>query len=93
MPHLELGQILVVLAFLGVLMGAQFYIRRNRESLRIRLVAKSRLQVLETLAIGTGERILLVSIDGKECLIHSARSGSALIVLNKSAEAAQCATR
>lgn len=91
MPHLELGQVLVVLGFLGVLMCVQLYVRRNRESLRMRLAAQSRLQVVETLAIGAGERILLVSIDGQDCLVHSARNGSALVVLTKRAEEDQCA--
>jgi flagellar biogenesis protein FliO len=93
MPQFEVGQVLVVLGFLGVLMGVQFYVRRNRDSLRMRLAAKSRLQVIETVAIGAGERLLLVSIDGQDCVVHSARSGSALIVLNKRMEEDQCAAR
>jgi hypothetical protein len=51
------------------------------------------LQVIESLAIGAGERILLVSVDGKDCLVHSARSGSALVVLKERAEETQCVER
>ncbi len=93
MQQFELGQVLVVLAFLGVLLCVQLYVRKNREGLRLRLAAKSRLQVIESLAIGAGERILLVSVDGNDCLVHSARSGSALVVLKERAEATQCVER
>jgi flagellar biogenesis protein FliO len=59
----------------------------------MRLAAKGRLQVIESLAIGAGERILLVSVDGNDCLVHSARSGSALVVLKERAEEIQCVER
>jgi len=71
---------------LGVLFGAQYILRRNRLALRARLAPKGRMQLIETLGLGTGERLLLVSVDGKDCLLHSARNGSSLVLLNKSAE-------
>ena len=86
MPLVETGQIATVLGFLGVLFGAQYILRRNRLALRARLVPKGRMQLIETLGLGTGERLLLVSVDGKDCLLHSARNGSSLVLLNKSAE-------
>lgn len=86
MPFVELSQVLVVLGFLGVLFALQHLVRRNREGLRGRLIAEKRLQLIEALAVGTGERILLVSLDGRECLVHSARNASSLIVLEKRTE-------
>ena len=86
MPLVETGQIATVLGFLGVLFGAQYILRRNRLALRARLAPKGRMQLIETLGLGTGERLLLVSVDGKDCLLHSSRNGSSLVLLNKSAE-------
>jgi flagellar biogenesis protein FliO len=90
MPLVDIGQILTVLGFLGVLFAAQYVLRRNRAGLRARLAPKGRLQHLETLGLGTGERLLLLSVDGRECLLHSGRSGSSLVLLEKTTEAEPC---
>lgn len=87
MPLVETGQIVTVLGFLCALLGAQYVLRRNRLGLRARLASKSRMQLIEALGLGTGERLLLVSVDGQECLLHSARAGSSLVLLDKPAEA------
>lgn len=91
MPLLDIGQIVTVLGFLGVLLAAQYVLRRNRTGLRARLAPKGRLHLIEALGVGTGERLLLVSVDGQVCLLHSARNGSSLVLLNTTTEAEPCA--
>lgn len=86
MHFVEISQVLVVVCFLGLLIALQHFIRRNRDGLRNRLTTQKRLQLLEVLSLGTGERVSLVALDGRECLVHSARHGSSLIVLDVSAE-------
>lgn len=90
MPFVEISQILVVLCFLGLLFAVQQYVRRNRDGLRSRLATQKRLHLIEVLSVGTGERLLLVGLDGRECLVHSARGGSSIMMVNGSLEAQEC---
>ena len=91
MPLLEIGKLATVLGFLGVLLGAQYVLRRNRLALRARLAPKGQLQLIETLALSNGERVVLISVNGRECLLHSARNSSAIVLLDRTQEVSPCA--
>lgn len=91
MPFIEISQILIVLCFLGVLFAVQMLVRRNREGLRTRLALQRRIQLIETLTVGAGERVHLLSVDGRDCLVHSARHGSSLLIVESRSEDQKCA--
>lgn len=88
MSLVETSQILVVLLFLGALFAIQAIIRRKRGEIRSRLGREGRLQMLETMALGQGERVVLLSVDGAPYLLHSKKSGGTLMAVPARDEAA-----
>ena len=75
-----LQQITITLAFLGVMIGVLFVLRRKGGAIRSSLHSKRRIQVIEDTPIAQGERLRLVQIDDQVFVMVSAKGAAPSLV-------------
>ena len=68
-----LQQIMITLAFLGIMIGVLFFLRRKGSAIRSSLHAGRRITIIEDTAVAQGERLRLVQIDDQTFVMVSAK--------------------
>jgi len=69
-----LQQIIITIAFLGVLMAVLFYLKRKGGAIRANLHAHKRMRVIEETAVSPTEKLRLISIDGQMMVMATAKN-------------------
>ena len=83
-----LQQITITLAFLGIMIGVLFFLRRKGSAIRSSLHSGRRIHVIEDTAVAHGERLRLVQIDDQMFVMASAKGAApSLVPLRQSASA------
>ncbi|MDC3401487.1 flagellar biosynthetic protein FliO [Alphaproteobacteria bacterium] len=70
----SLTQIFTVTAFLGAMILALFYIKRNRDPLTSKLHAGRRVQVVSNTSLGVNETIRIIRIDEQDYVLVSGKN-------------------
>ena len=73
-------QIFVALAFLGILLLLQYYIKKNKGSIRKTFQLNKRINLLENAKIGNTDSIQLIKIDRTEYAIFSTRGATPFVL-------------
>ena len=68
-----LQQIMITLAFLGIMIGVLFLLRRKGSAIRSSLHGGRRITIIEDTAVAQGERLRLVQIDDQTFVMISAK--------------------
>jgi flagellar biogenesis protein FliO len=68
-----LQQIMITLAFLGIMIGVLFLLRRKGSAIRSSLHGGRRITIIEDTAVAQGERLRLVQIDDQTFVMVSAK--------------------
>ena len=68
-----LQQIMITLAFLGIMIGVLFFLRRKGSAIRSSLHGGRRITIIEDTAVAQGERLRLVQIDDQTFVMISAK--------------------
>ena len=80
-----LQQIMITLAFLGIMVGVLFFLRRKGSAIRSSLHAGRRITIIEDTAVAQGERLRLVQIDDQTFVMVSAKGvAPSLVPLSQS---------
>ena len=83
-----LQQIMITLAFLGIMVGVLFFLRRKGSAIRSSLHAGRRITIIEDTAVAQGERLRLVQIDDQTFVMVSAKGvAPSLVPLHQSQHA------
>ena len=70
----SITQLIIITAFLSVLIGVMFVVRRYKEPLSKQLGGQRRIKLMEDTSIGANERAKLIEVDGQVFLIISAKN-------------------
>ena len=73
-------QIVVTTVFLGIMLVALIILRRKGGAIRASLKAGKRIAVIEDTAVSPTERLRLISVDGSEFLILSAKGQAPVLM-------------
>ena len=79
MTDIQPYQIVVVLAFLAVLFAVQIFLKYGRMP-QSQMRSVDRLRLVQQIAIGPKERLLLVSVDSEEFLVACPKHGQMSVV-------------
>ena len=77
---ISLTQIIVVLIFLGVLIGLQQLLKNNKFSFQSHLNKKKRIRFIDEFGLSNSERIRLIRVDDKEYLYFSSKGSSPTVI-------------
>ena len=93
-PVISLEQIVIIVAFLMMLFGLMWFVRRHRGGITSRIHADRRMQHIEDLSLAPQQRLHLIEVDGRTFLVHAGKGhaasfiavdGDTLSVLDKTA--------
>ena len=70
----SITQLIIITAFLSVLIGLMFVVRRYKEPLSKQFGGQRRIKLMEDTSIGANERAKLIEVDGQVFLIISAKN-------------------
>ena len=67
-PVISLEQIVIIVAFLMMLFGLMWFLRRHRGGITSRLHADRRMKHIEELSVAPQQRLHLIEVDGRSFL-------------------------
>ena len=79
-PVISLEQIVIIVAFLMMLFGLMWFIRRHRGGITSRIHADRRMQYIEDLSLAPQQRLHLIEVDGRTFLVHAGRGHAASFI-------------
>ena len=80
-PVISLEQIVIIVAFLMMLFGLMWFIRRHRGGINSRIHADRRMQYIEDLSLAPQQRLHLIEVDGRTFLVHAGRGHAASFIV------------
>ncbi|MGB2028776.1 MAG: flagellar biosynthetic protein FliO [Candidatus Puniceispirillaceae bacterium] len=79
-PVVSLEQIVVIVAFLMMLVGLMWFIKRHRGGIARRIHADRRMQHVEDLSLAPQQRLHLIEVDGRTFLVHAGKGHAASFI-------------
>lgn len=79
-PVVSLEQIVIIVAFLLLLFGIMWFIKRHRSGITRRIHADRRMQHIEDLSLAPQQRLHLIEVDGRTFLIHAGKGHAASLM-------------
>ena len=79
-PVISLEQIVIIVAFLLLLIGLMWMIKRHRGGISNRLHPARRMQHLEDLSLAPQQRLHLIEVDGRTFLVHAGKGHAASFI-------------
>lgn len=76
-PSVSLEQIVTIVAFILLLLGVMWFIKRNRRGIASRLHASRRMTHIEDLSLAPQQRLHLIEVDGRAFLVHVGKGHAA----------------
>ena len=76
-PVVSLEQIVIIVAFLLLLFGIMWFIKRHRGGISRRIHADRRMQHIEDLSLAPQQRLHLIEVDGRTFLVHAGKGHAA----------------
>ena len=79
-PVISLEQIVIIVAFLMMLFGLMWFLRRHRGVITSRLHADRRMKHIEELSVAPQQRLHLIEVDGRSFLVHAGKGHAASFI-------------
>ena len=79
-PVISLEQIVIIVAFLMMLFGLMWFLRRHRGGITSRLNADRRMKHIEELSVAPQQRLHLIEVDGRLFLVHAGKGHAASFI-------------
>ena len=79
-PIISLEQIVIIVAFLMMLFGLMWFLRRHRGGITSRLQADRRMKHIEELSVAPQQRLHLIEVDGRLFLVHAGKGHAATFI-------------
>ena len=79
-PVVSLEQIVIIVAFLLLLFGIMWFIKRHRGGISRRIHADRRMQHIEDLSLAPQQRLHLIEVDGRTFLVHAGKGHAASFI-------------
>ena len=79
-PVISLEQIVIIVAFLMMLFGLMWFLRRHRGGITSRLQADRRMKHIEELSVAPQQRLHLIEVDGRSFLVHAGKGHAASFI-------------
>ena len=79
-PVISLEQIVIIVAFLMMLFGLMWFLRRHRGGITSRLNADRRMKHIEELSVAPQQRLHLIEVDGRSFLVHAGKGHAASFI-------------
>ena len=79
-PVISLEQIVIIVAFLMMLFGLMWFLRRHRGGITSRLHADRRMKHIEELSVAPQQRLHLIEVDGRSFLVHAGKGHAASFI-------------
>jgi flagellar biogenesis protein FliO len=79
-PAVSLEQIVIIVAFLMLLFGITWFIRRHRGGITRRIHADRRMTHIEDLSLAPQQRLHLIEVDGRTFLVHAGKGHAASFI-------------
>ena len=79
-PAISLQQIVIIVAFLMLLFGITWFIRRHRGGITRRIHADRRMTHIEDLSLAPQQRVHLIEVDGRTFLVHAGKGHAASFI-------------
>ena len=79
-PVVSLEQIVIIVAFLMLLFGIMWFIRRHRGGITRRIHADRRMQHIEDLSLAPQQRLHLIEVDGRTFMVHAGKGHAASFI-------------
>lgn len=76
-PSVSPEQIVTIVAFILLLLGVLWFIKRNRSGIASRLHAERRMTHIEDLSLAPQQRLHLIEVDGRAFLVHVGKGHAA----------------
>lgn len=76
-PVIAMDQIVIIVAFLMMLFGLLWFVKRNRTGIAGRLNPARRMQHIEDLSLAPHQRLHLIEVDGQTFLVHAGKGHAA----------------
>lgn len=76
-PVISMDQIVIIVAFLMLLFGLMWFVKRNRTGIAGRLNPARRMQHLEDMSLAPHQRLHLIEVDGRTFLVHAGKGHAA----------------
>ena len=76
-PSVSPEQIVTIVAFILLLLGVLWFIKRNRSGIAGRLHAERRMTHIEDLSLAPQQRLHLIEVDGRAFLVHVGKGHAA----------------
>ena len=76
-PVIAMDQIVIIVAFLMMLFGLLWFVKRNRTGIAGRLSPARRMQHIEDLSLAPHQRLHLIEVDGQTFLVHAGKGHAA----------------
>ena len=76
-PSVSPEQIVTIVAFILLLLGVMWFIKRNRSGIASRLHAERRMTHIEDLSLAPQQRLHLIEVDGRAFLVHVGKGHAA----------------
>ena len=77
---ISLEQIVIIVAFLMILFGLMWFVRRNRGGITRRIHADRRMKHIEDLSLAPQQRLHLIEVDGRSFLVHAGKGHAASFI-------------
>lgn len=79
-PVISLEQIVIIVAFLMMLFGLMWFVRRHRGGITNRIHADRRMKHIEDLSLAPQQRLHLIEVDGLTFLVHAGKGHAASFI-------------
>ena len=76
-PVISMDQIVIIVAFLMLLFGLMWFVKRNRTGIAGRLNPARRMQHIEDMSLAPHQRLHLIEVDGRTFLVHAGKGHAA----------------